>query len=293
MEYNITGHTKLICLLGSPVGHSKSPMMHNEAFRALGLDYCYLAFDIKEEQLKTAVEGLKTMGARGMNLTMPCKNKIVPLCDRLSPAAKISGAVNTVVIEEDGTMTGHTTDGIGFFISCREEGFEVKGKKITLLGAGGAGTAILVQAALDGAEEISLFSRSSSPFIQRTHQVIEKLSACMKCRIQIFDYQEEQLKQEIHSSQLLVNSTNIGMSPKSEQCLIPDSSFFHSGLTVADVIYNPLETKLVKMAREAGCRAFGGLSMLMYQGAEAFRLWTGKEMPVELVKEMVFNQEMT
>lgn len=293
MDYTITGHTKLICLLGSPVGHSKSPMMHNKAFRALGLDYCYLAFEVKEEQLKTAVEGLKAIGARGMNLTMPCKNKIVPLCDHLSLAADISGSVNTVVIEEDKTMTGNTTDGIGFFASCREEGFEPEGKKITLLGAGGAGTAILVQAALNGAEEISLFSRNSSPFIQRTHQVIEKLKERTKCRIQVFDYQEGQLKQEIHSSQLLVNSTNIGMSPKSDQCLIPDSSFFHSGLTVADVIYNPLETKLVKMAREAGCKAFGGLSMLLYQGAEAFRLWTGKEMPVELVKKSIGSMSLS
>ena len=115
MGYEITGHTKLICLLGSPVGHSKSPMMHNEAFRALGLDYCYLAFDVGKEGLLQAVEGLKALGARGMNLTMPCKNAVVSLCDRLSPAARLCGAVNTVVIEEDKTMTGYTTDGAGFF----------------------------------------------------------------------------------------------------------------------------------------------------------------------------------
>ena len=174
MNQEITGHTRLICLLGSPVGHSKSPMMHNEAFRALGLDYAYLAFDVKEEQLEKAIEGLKIFGARGMNLTMPLKNKIVPLCDHLSPAAQLCQAVNTVVIEDDHTLTGHTTDGAGFFMSCREEGVEIKGKKMTLLGAGGAGTAILVQAALDGAEEIALFSRSSSPFIQRTMETVEK-----------------------------------------------------------------------------------------------------------------------
>lgn len=288
MGYEITGHTKLICLLGSPVGHSKSPMMHNEGFRTLGLDYCYLAFDVKEDNLEQAVEGLKAMGARGMNLTMPCKNKIVPLCGRLSPAARICGAVNTVVIEEDGTLTGHTTDGAGFFRSCREEGFEIQGEKMTLFGAGGAGTAILVQAALDGAQEISLFTRSSSPFIQRTRQVVEELQKQVNCRIEIYDYEEDILRREIGSSKLLVNATNIGMAPNDQQCLLPDASYFHPSLTVADIIYNPLETRLVKMAKEAGCKAFGGNHMLLYQGAEAFRLWTGKDMPVEAVKEKFF-----
>lgn len=213
MNQEITGHTRLICLLGSPVGHSKSPMMHNEAFRALSLDYAYLAFDVKEEQLEKAIEGLKIFGARGMNLTMPLKNKIVPLCDHLSPAAQLCQAVNTVVIEDDHTLTGHTTDGAGFFMSCREEGVEIKGKKMTLLGAGGAGTAILVQAALDGAEEIALFSRSSSPFIQRTMETVEKLKEKTPCRITLYDYQDDVLKQQMKDSRLLVNATNIGMAP--------------------------------------------------------------------------------
>lgn len=288
MGYEITGRTKLICLLGSPVGHSKSPMMHNESFRELGLDYCYMAFDVNEDTLETAVEGLKAMGARGMNMTMPCKNKIVKLCDKLSPAAEICGAANTVVIDEDGTMTGYTTDGAGFFTSCREEGFEISGKKMTLMGAGGAGTAILVQAALDGASEIALFTRSSSPFMSRTLRVVEQLKERTSCRLTVYDYDDAVLKREIHSSDLLVNGTNVGMAPHAEGCLIPDASFFHSGLVVADVIYNPLETKMVKMAKEAGCKAFGGNGMLLYQGAEAFRLWTGVDMPVDLVREKYF-----
>ncbi len=286
MGYEITGHTKLICLLGSPVGHSKSPMMHNEAFRALGLDYCYLAFDVREEGLLQAVEGLKALGARGMNLTMPCKNAAVSLCDRLSPAAELCGAVNTVVIEADKTMTGYTTDGAGFFLSCQEAGFFVKGKKIVILGSGGAGTAIFVQAALDGAEEIAIFTRSTSAFAERTRQVAGKLREQTGCKIAIYDYQDDVLRREIRDSQLLVNSTNIGMAPNEQECLIPDLSYFHPDLTVADIIYNPLKTRLVKMAEEAGCRAFGGRDMLLYQGAEAFRLWTGKEMPVERIREV-------
>lgn len=284
MGYEISGHTKLFCLLGSPVGHSKSPAMHNEAFRVLGFNGCYLAFDVKEEELEKAVEGLKILGAKGMNLTMPCKNAMVPLCDRLSPAAKICGAVNTVVVEDDHTLTGYTTDGAGFFRSCKEEGLKIKGKKMTILGAGGAGTAVFVQAALDGAEEISVFSRTDSPFAPRTRQVAAALNEQTGCKVQIFGYEDSVLKREIRSSQLLVNATNIGMAPYEDGCLIPDSSFFYPGLMVADIIYNPLETRLVKMAKEAGCRAFGGKNMLLYQGAEAFRLWTGKDMPVEEVR---------
>ena len=288
MRYEITGHTTLIGLLGSPVGHSLSPMMHNGAFRALGLDYCYLAFDVDEGKLERAVEGLKAMGARGMNLTMPCKNAVVSLCDRLSHAAQISGAVNTVVIEKDGTMTGHTTDGVGFFWACRERGFSIPGKKMTILGAGGAATAIFVQAALDGASEISIFIRETSPFFPRTLQVVETLRERTRCKILICTYEDQRLKQEIRGSQLLVNGTSVGMAPKEEGCLLPDPSFLHPDLTVADIIYNPRETRLVKMAKEAGCQAFGGSDMLLYQGAEAFRLWTGEQMPVEAVRERFF-----
>lgn len=287
--YEITGHTRLIGLLGSPVGHSKSPMMHNEAFRALGLDYRYLAFDVTEETLPRAVEGLKALGARGTNLTMPCKSRAVSLCDRLSPAARISGAVNTLVFEDDGTITGHTTDGSGFFLSCQEEGFQIPGKKMTIFGTGGAGTAIFVQAALDGAREISIFSRSTSSFQQRTSQVIAELEECTKCSIHVYDYEEQHLRRELAASHILVNATNVGMAPKEEESLIPDSSYFHPGLLVADIIYNPVETRLVKMAKEAGCQAFGGLYMLLYQGAESFCLWMGQEMPIEIVKKKCFS----
>ena len=288
-EYLITGKTRLIGLLGSPVGHSKSPLMHNEAFRALGLDYCYLAFDGGEEGLPKAVEGLQALGARGCNVTMPCKSLAMSLCQRLSPAARISGAVNTMVFEEEGVITGHTTDGSGFLLACKEDGFQSPGKKMTLLGAGGAGTAILVQAALDGAEEITVFARSTSSFGERTRRVVAELGDCSPCRIKVLDYEEGAIRRELSDSHILVNATNVGMAPHAEECLIRDPSYFHPGLFVADIIYNPVKTRLVRMAREAGCRAFGGLYMLLYQGAESFRLWTGQDFPVELVKEKCFH----
>ncbi len=286
----ITGHTRMICLLGSPVAHSLSPQMHNLAFETLGLDYRYLAFDVQPAQLSAVVEAFRAMKVRGMNLTMPLKNDIVPLCDRLSPAAEISGAVNTVVFEEDGSLSGHTTDGAGFLRALQEEGIDWKGRKLTLFGTGGAGTAILVQAALDGAAEISVFSRFSSRFIERTRRVVQQLNERTGCRVSLYDYEDTRIRQELADSALLVNASNVGMAPHTEGCLVKSADWLPDGLTVTDVIYNPRETRLLQMARERGLKTMNGMYMLLYQGAESFRLWTGREMPAALVKEKYFSQ---
>ena len=292
----ISGRTKLICLLGSPVAHSLSPAMHNEGFRQLDLDYRYLAFDVKEGELKGVLDSFKMMGVRGFNLTMPLKTEAVALCDRLSTAAEIAGSVNTVVIEEDGTVTGHTTDGIGFTESARQSGVDFVGKKVTLLGTGGAGIAILVQLALDGAKEISVFERSGSRFSERTKLVVEALNRRTECRVNVFDYTDEALPREISGSALLINATNVGMAPNVDGNLIKDASWLTtrsdettSPLAVADVIYNPRKTRLLEMAEECGLNAFNGMYMLLYQGAAAFELWTGQKMPVETVKEKYFK----
>lgn len=284
----ITGHTKLTCLLGSPVEHSISPAMHNEAFKQLDLDYRYLAFDVKIEELEMVANGLRAMGARGFNLTMPHKNAMFSLCDKVSPAAKIIGAVNTIVIE-NGQYIGHTTDGIGYMRALKDDGIDVIGKKITILGAGGAATSIFVQAALDGVKEISIFSRRS-PFFDRAEEIIKVLHQETSCKIKLFDFSDDTvLKREISESALLINGTSVGMSPNTEASLINDLSFFHKDLIVSDVIYEPRETKLLQLAKEAGCKTQNGLYMLLYQGAEAFKLWTGVDMPVDLVKEKYFQ----
>lgn len=287
MSKPITGHTGLICLLGSPVTHSISPMMHNESFHLLDLDYVYLCFDVDTETLSTAVEGLKVQGARGFNLTMPCKNKMCELCDVLSPASAISGAVNTVV-NDNGILTGYTTDGIGYMLAAKDEGYDLKGKKMTLLGAGGVATAIVVQAALDGMSEISVFSIHDQ-FYPRAEKIVAELNEKTHCKVTLYDFDNmDVLKREIASSYILTNATSVGMAPNVDRCIIPDPSYFHEGLIVSDVIYNPQETKLIKMAKEAGCKAFNGMYMLLYQGAEAFRLWTGHDMPVEEIKANYF-----
>ena len=288
MSNQITGHTSLMCLLGSPCRHSISPMMHNKAFESLGLDYRYLAFEVNETTLKTAVEGLKALGARGFNLTMPCKNQMVSLCDELSPAAKLIGAVNTVV-NNHGILTGHNTDGIGYMQSVKDAGFDIIGKKMTLLGAGGAATAILVQAALDGVSEISVFLRKTSRFYERAEITAKALMEETDCKIKLCDFNDtELLRHELADSAILVNGTSIGMAPDVDACPISSADLLPDGIIVSDIIYNPKETKLLTMAREKGLPHFNGTYMLLYQGAEAFRLWTGCEMPIELIKNSFF-----
>lgn len=284
----ITGHTVLTGLLGSPISHSISPMMHNESFRQLNLDYVYLAFDVGIDSMESAVNGLRALNVRGFNVTMPGKNIMTTLCDKLTPAAEISGAVNTVV-NDNGILTGYTTDGTGYMRAVQDAGHNIIGKKITLLGAGGAATAILVQAALDGVSEIALFSNRSKNFV-RAENIINKLNERTSCKVKLYDFEDESvLRREIGESAILINGTSVGMAPNIDHSIITDTTMFHKDLIVSDVIYNPRETKLLKLAKEAGCQTFNGLYMLLYQGAEAFKIWTGQDMPVDIIKEKYFS----
>lgn len=284
----ITGHTRLTALLGSPVAHSISPLMHNEAFQLLDLDYTYLCFEVNEETLPAAVDGLKACGIRGFNLTMPNKNKIVELLDELSPAARLIGAVNTVV-NDDGHLTGYNTDGVGYMQAVKDAGYDITGKTITIMGAGGAATAICAQAALDGVEKIHIFARETSRFWDRTQKLAENINSTLPCKAVLHENRDTAaLAQAISESALLLNATSVGMAPNTEGTIIEDTSLYHPDLIVSDVIYNPRETRFLKEAREAGCRTFNGMYMLLYQGAEAFRLWTGKEMPVKEIKAKFF-----
>ena len=286
----ITGHTRLACLLGDPVEHSISPAMHNEAFEQLGIDCRYLAFRVGTDTLPEVVDALKKMNVLGFNLTMPDKNKVCELCDELTPAVSIGGAANTVV-NRDGKLIAYTTDGVGFMEACKASGFDIIGRKMTLLGAGGAAKAILIQAALDGVSEISVFSRRNSKW-EETEALIARLNQETSCKVTHFDYEDpEILKSEIHSSAILVNGTSVGMAPNVDGCMIPDLSYFYKDLMVYDVIYNPKETRLMKMAKGAGCQVANGLYMLLYQGAAAFEIWTGQKMPVDIIKQKYFDEK--
>ncbi|RHR74552.1 shikimate dehydrogenase [Eubacterium sp. AF15-50] len=284
----ITGHTRLTGLLGSPVAHSKSPLMHNEAFRLLRLDYVYLCFDVKEDNLKTAFEGLKKLNVAGFNCTMPDKTAICELLDDLSPAAKMIGAVNTVV-NENGRYIGHNTDGIGYMQSVKDAGFDIKGETMTLLGAGGAASSIFVQAALDGVKKINLFSIKDR-FWEKAEKMVDMVNSNTDCDAKLIELgNDDILNEAISNSKILTNATSVGMAPNTDNCIVKDFSIFNENLIVSDVIYNPMETKLLKIAKEHGCPTFNGIYMLLYQGAEAFKLFTGKDMPVEEIKKKYFS----
>lgn len=287
-ERKITGYTGLICLLGSPVAHSVSPAMHNESFRYHGLDLVYLAFDVPPEQFDHAVEGLIAVDAGGWNCTMPHKRRMYDRADILSEEAQLIGAVNTVV-QKNGVLTGYNTDGKGYMKAVRDAGHDIVGQKMTLLGAGGAAASIVSQAALDGVPRIDLFARKGSSW-DSIQEVADRVNSRTACRIELYELNDEQqMRRSLKDSRILVNASSVGMSPREEGCLIPDRSYLHPGLIVSDVIYNPRKTRLLQMAEEAGCPVFNGMYMLLYQGAYAFELWTGKQMPVALIREKYFR----
>lgn len=288
MKQTITGHTKLICLLGNPVAHSISPAMHNLSFETLGLDYVYLAFPTETSQFDSTVSFLKQTGAWGFNCTMPCKRIATERCDELSPAARLMNSVNTVLIR-NGKLIGHNTDGVGYMRSVIDAGHQIIGKEMTLLGSGGAASAILTQAALDGVSKIHVFARKGNSWDLIQTQ-IDALNQETSCQIFLNELNDEtSLRRSLSESALLVNASSVGMAPNTDGCLIPDHSYFHPELVVSDVIYNPRQTRLLQLAQTAGLSTFNGMYMLLYQGAEAFRIWTGQEMPVDLVKRTLFS----
>ena len=289
MRDMITGKTKLTALLGSPVGHSISPAMHNEAFRLLELDYAYLAFDVTEDTFLRAVDGLVAIGAAGWNCTMPLKRLMHQRADVLSDTALLTGSVNTVV-NRDGVLHGDNTDGYGFMQSMADAGLHPAGKRLTILGSGGTAASIIAQAALDGVYSIDIFSRPESASTKLIEQEAELVRGKTACLLNLYDLKDHgQLSKSLAQSYCLINASSVGMAPNTDSCLIPKASMLHPGLAVGDVIYNPRETKLLHMAREQGCMTFNGLYMLLHQGAMAFKLWTGQDMPVETIRGNFFQ----
>ncbi len=283
-----SGTTRLTCLLGSPVSHSISPAMHNTAFEALGLDYSYMAFDISESQIKNAIDALKLLNCRGFNLTMPLKTAIIPYLDELSEAARLSHSVNTCVFE-DGKLIGHTTDGIGFMEAMTDSGISYKNKVITILGAGGAATSIIVQAALDGVSKINIFKRKNATF-DKIVDFADKITRSTDCDVFVFDMADATtLEFCLQESDILINGTNVGMGDD-DSSLVP-VEFLRKELIVTDVIYHPAYTRLLKDAKSLGCKVMNGRYMLLYQGAAAFKLWTGQDMPIDLIKEKCFTED--
>ncbi|MCR5195193.1 MAG: shikimate dehydrogenase [Pseudobutyrivibrio sp.] len=285
---NPSGTTRLTCLLGSPVSHSISPAMHNISFEALGLDYSYMAFDVSEDNIKAAVDALKLFNCRGFNLTMPLKTAIIPYLDEMSEAARLSHSVNTCVFE-DGKLIGHTTDGIGFMEAMTDSGIDYKDKVITILGAGGAATSIIVQAALDGVQKINIFKRKNASF-DKIVDFADSVTHSTDCDVFVYDMADMGLLEFcLQESDILINGTNVGMGDD-DTSLVP-KEFLYKDLIVTDVIYHPAYTRLLQDAKSIGCQVMNGKYMLLYQGAAAFKIWTGQDMPIDLIKEKCFTED--
>ena len=277
----IDGYTRLAAVVANPIKHSISPFIHNAAFEATNTNGVYLAWEVEGTDLAETVANIRRFQMFGINLSMPYKEQVIPYLDQLSEEARLIGAVNTVVNRE-GILIGYNTDGKGFFKSLPS--FKISGKRMVLLGAGGAAKAILAQAILDGVSQISVFVRSSS--MEKTRPYLEKIQNATGFRVDLLALENiQELQDSITKADLLVNATSVGMDGSSQP--IPTSIVLPEKLMVADVIYQPFETPFLKWARNQGNQSINGLGMLLYQAAEAFELWTDKEMPTDQIWELL------
>lgn len=284
-----SGKTRLVALLGSPVSHSRSPRLQNGVYEALGVDLAYLAFDVPLNRLEQAVLGLRALDVHGAAVTMPLKRAICAYLDKLSPAAELAGAVNTVV-NEGGVLTGHITDGVGYVMSLQDVRVQVEDAHVTMVGVGGAATAVAIELAMKGAKRITLFNTRDG-FFESGLATVELLRSRLACDAALVDLADAQrLKASMAASDLFINATPIGMEETVNQSVVPDASFFHRRLVVTDLIYAPERTRLLAMAQAAGCSTLSGIGMQLFQGAEQFRLWTGKTMPIDLARELLADR---
>ena len=270
--------TKLVGLLGNPLGHSFSPAMHNKAFETLGLNYFYLPIEVTAEDLPTVAAGIAKMNFAGYNITIPHKIHIMDCLDAIDPLAQAIGAVNTVVFE-DGRATGYNTDGEGFVRSLEaESGITVDGKRLFVVGCGGAARAIAMTLAFKGASKVYLCNRTE----QKAHDLTAEINSKVKPCSEVVPMDTVRIRDTIRQADVLINTTSIGMHPEEDRIPI-DGDLIPGGMVVSDIVYNPARTKLLKIAEEKGCQIVPGLGMLVYQGAEGFRKWTGAEPPVEVM----------
>jgi shikimate dehydrogenase len=278
LKIAITGHTSLVGLLGWPVEHSISPPMHNAAFASCGMDWCYLPFAVPPGALAEALRGARALGLRGLNATVPHKQALLSLVDALTPEARAIGAVNTILMGEE--LTGHNTDAAGFMRALRGAGCEPGGIRALVLGAGGAARAIGYGLAQAGAY-VALLNRTP----ERAASLAADLRAALPgAAVEHGALSAALLTRLAPGAELVVNTTSAGMWPHTVAIPWPEEVAFPHGALLFDLIYNPAETRLMALARAQGARAENGLMMLVHQGAEAFRLWTGVEPPVDLME---------
>ena len=259
---DVTAKYELIGLMAYPIRHSLSPEMQNKALEKAGLPFTYMAFEVDNDSFPGAIEGLKALKMRGTGISMPNKQLACEYVDELTPAAKLVGAI-------------------------KESGFDIKGKTMVLLGAGGASTAIGAQGAIEGLKEIKLFNRRDE-FFDKALAFAQRVNENTDCVVTVTDLADQQAFAEaLASADILTNGTKVGMKPLENESLVNDISLLHPGLLVTECVYNPHMTKLLQQAQQAGCKTIDGYGMLLWQGAEQFTLWTGKDFPLEYVKQVM------
>lgn len=274
----ITGKTRIVGIIGSPVTHSLSPVMHNAAFEHLGLDFCYVPFSVKKEYLDLAIKSVPALSIAGLNVTVPHKESVLPLLSELSDGAEMMGAVNTIKVIDD-RLIGHNTDGVGFTTSLKEVNYCLRGRSLLILGGGGAAKAVVFQAAIEGAEEITIANRTVSKARLLKEQA-ERYFPSVNIESMGSGYDE--LKSVINRVDIVINTTSVGLK-MGDPSPVP-KEILHKGLFICDLIYNPPETALIRYAREIGCKYINGIGMLLYQGGASFRLWTDVEPPLEIMR---------
>ncbi len=276
----ISGKTKLCGVIGDPIEHTMSPVMHNAAFGVKGLDYIYTAFRVKSEELGEAIQGMRALNIRGLNVTIPHKVAVIPLLDELDPLAEKIGAVNTIDNKE-GFLKGYNTDATGFLQVLMERHIEPEGKSVVILGAGGASRAISLTLADRGARLVILNRLLELDWAE---ELAAKISQIYHRKVEALELNRKNLTEALAKADILVNATSVGMNPNTDQSPV-DSALLHPGLTVFDIVYNPIKTRLLREAAATGAKIISGIDMLAWQGALAFELWTGQKAPVELMKK--------
>jgi shikimate dehydrogenase len=277
----ITGKTNIVGLIGNPVEHSMSPPMHNAAFDYLGLDFTYVPFNVEKNVLQDSIQGARALGIKGLNVTIPHKTRVMEFLDVIDKPAELIGAVNTIKFNNR-EIKGYNTDGIGA-VRALEEVVQVKEKKVVMIGAGGAGRAVAFQLILSGVDSLTIINRTPKKALNLKNEIESKIDS------NIFYGNLEILEKEISKADILIDTTPIGMYPHIDDKPMVNADMMHSDLVVNDLVYNPMETVLLKEAKKAGSRTVSGLNMLLYQGAEAFKIWTGKDAPLDIMEKTLLN----
>jgi len=289
MKKEINGKTKIIGIIGKNIENSLSPLIHNQIILKHSLNFCYLPFQVEDTNLAIAIQGTKALNIRGVNITFPYKVKVIKFLDEVEESARRIGAVNTIV-NNKGILTGYNTDVIGFKKSLQDNGkFVIKEKNAVILGAGGAARGVIYTLLEEGIEEISIFNRT----LEKAEKIKQDFSLFFpQSSINIFSFEQDNIKDKIEEAHLLVNATSLGMPPKIDNTPLPDEKLFHPDLLVYDLIYHPARTLFLRQAERAGAKIINGLPMLVYQGIESFFLWSGLKVEgkeaLEIIRQIAY-----